>query len=223
MHRSFGVVCVFCIGAVAIPCANAQGFTPGNLIVSRTVYAGDAATVRVGQALPGGGTAIADGSFPNVFKNESADPSFGVSSLIYLDQLTLSGNVVSRYAVDPGIITSSFASKSELALNISNSGTSVTFMGYAAPKNTLDVSNSNTAAVVDATNPVPSTYSRAIADKHMLGAGLDAQSALRTENRVQRETSATGFPTLNLNEDYDAVVNRLAFYAQDEWTPTGRQ
>jgi hypothetical protein len=35
-------------------------------------------------------------------------------------------------------------------------------MGYVAPTNTLDVSNSNTAAVNDPTNPVSSTFSRAI-------------------------------------------------------------
>ncbi len=39
-------------------------FQSGNLLVSRTVYAGTAATVSVGQALPGGGVAIADGTFP---------------------------------------------------------------------------------------------------------------------------------------------------------------
>ena len=53
--------------------ANAQGVAPGNLIVSRTVYAGNAGTVTVGQTLPGGGKAVADGAFPNVFKNESPD------------------------------------------------------------------------------------------------------------------------------------------------------
>lgn len=140
----------------------AQAFSGGNLIVSRTVYAGTASTVTVGQTLSGGGTAIADGSFPNVFKNETPDASFGVTSPIYLDQVTTFGNRVSSTAIDSSQITSSFASKSELALNISSDGQSVSFMGYAAPKNTLDVSNSNTAAVFDSTNPVSSTYSRAI-------------------------------------------------------------
>jgi hypothetical protein len=35
-------------------------------------------------------------------------------------------------------------------------------MGYLAPVNALDVSNSNTPAVVDPTNPVPSSYSRVV-------------------------------------------------------------
>ena len=145
------------------PFATAQSFAPGNLIVSRTVYAGDASTVVIGQALLGGGTAVADGSFPNVFKNESADPSFGVSSPIFIDQLTAQGKLIDSRAVDPALITSSFASKSELALNVSTDGSAITFMGYVAPKNALDVSNSNTAAVFDSTNPVSSTYARAVA------------------------------------------------------------
>jgi hypothetical protein len=145
----------------------ADAYQPGNLIVSRTVYEGTAATVTLGQTLSGGGTAIADGSFPNVFKNETPDPSFGVTSPIYLDQLTTSGNWVNTTAVNSSVITTSFASKSELALNVSTDGKSVSFMGYAAPKNTLDVSNSNTAAFVDPTNPVKSTYARAVANVNL--------------------------------------------------------
>ena len=38
-------------------------FSGGNLIVSRTVYSGTGATVAVGQALSGGGAAVADGFF----------------------------------------------------------------------------------------------------------------------------------------------------------------
>jgi hypothetical protein len=147
--------------------AMAQAFLPGNLIVSRTVYDGVASTVTIGQALPGGGHAIANGLFPNVFSNESVDASFGVTSTIYLDQRTRSGSLLNTITIDPNSMTTSFASKSELALNISTDGTAVTFMGYAAAKNTLDVSNSNTAAVFDATNPVSSTYARAVANVNL--------------------------------------------------------
>ena len=144
------------------PVVWAQPIQPGNLIVSRTVYVGNASTVALGQALPGGGHAIADGSFPNVFRNETVDPSFGVTSPIFIDQLTTAGSLVSTRAIDSSLITSSFASKSELAINVSTDRSSISFVGYAAPSNTLDVSNSNTAAVLDPTNPVTSTYARAI-------------------------------------------------------------
>jgi hypothetical protein len=147
--------------------AMAQAFMPGDLIVSRTVYEGVASTVTLGQALPGGGVAVGDGTFANVFKNETPDPSFGVTSPIYIDRVSTSGAVLNSLAIDSNVITTSFASKSELALNVSTDGTSVSFMGYAAPKNTLDVSNSNTAAVNDTTNAVSGVYSRAVANVNL--------------------------------------------------------
>ena len=147
-------------------------FSSGNLIVSRTVYAGTASTVAKGQTLPGGGVAIADGSFPNVFTNETPDPSFGVSSPIYLDQLKSDGTLVNITVVDPTMMTSSFASKSELALNVSSDNSAVTFMGYKAAINALDVSNSNTAAFVDTTNPVTTTYARAVGQINLASGNL---------------------------------------------------
>src|SRR5579863_9410772 len=93
---------------------------PGDLIVSRSVYEGTASTVTIGQTLPGGGTAIANGSYPNVFQNATVDSSFGVTSPILLDQITTSGakvNSLNLTAAYPSIVTS-FSSKSELALNL---------------------------------------------------------------------------------------------------------
>ena len=152
--------------------ANAQAVAPGNLIVSRTVYAGNASTVTAGQTLPGGGKAVADGSFPNVFKNESPDPAFGVTAPIYLDQMTTGGTRVGTIAIDPNRLSTSFASKSELGLNISQDGKSVTFMGYVSPINQLDVSNSNTPGVVDPTNAVKSITQRGIANVNLATGAL---------------------------------------------------
>ena len=65
------------VGGTAITgSASAQGFTPGNLLVSSSTYEGMAATITVGQALPGGGNAVANGSYPNVFKNATPDAGF---------------------------------------------------------------------------------------------------------------------------------------------------
>jgi len=130
--------------------ASAQTFTAGNLVVSRSVYSGDSTTVAVGQNLPDSkdGTtpykAVADGSYLNVFNNAKVDGSFGVTAPIFLDQVTTAGVKVNTVAINPGRIVTSFASKSELALNLSTDGHSLSFMGYAAPVNALDVSNSNT-------------------------------------------------------------------------------
>jgi hypothetical protein len=176
--------------------AGAQGFAPGNLIVSRTTYAGTASTVTVGQALPGGGKAVADGAFPNVFKNESPDPSFGVTAPIHLDQLTKSGAHVSTVAIDPTRLTTSFASKSELGLNLSQDGKSVTFMGYLAGVNQLDVSNSNTPGVLDPGNPVKSTYQRGIA----------------TVNLATGQTSVTAINAYSGNNGRNAVLAGGNYY-----------
>jgi len=151
-------------------------FRSGNLVLSRTVYAGTAATVAVGQALPGGGAAIADGTFPGVFRNVGPDPSFGVSSPIVLDQLAADGALLTTLAVDPAQITSSFSSKTELDIVVSTDRAYVTFMGYKAPANALDVSTSNTAAVVDATNPVKLVYPRAVARVGLQNGDLEVTS-----------------------------------------------
>jgi hypothetical protein len=170
MHRTsiLTLATLAAFGASAAPVV-----TPGNLIVSRTVYAGTAGTVTVGQTLPGGGKAIADGSFPNVFKNETPDPAFGVTAPIFLDQMTTSGTRVGTIAIDPSQLSTSFSSKSELGLNISQDGKSVTFMGYVSPINQLDVSNSNTPAVVDPTNPVKSSTQRGIATVNLATGALN--------------------------------------------------
>ena len=61
-------------------------------------------------------------------------------------------------------LVTSFSSKSELALNLSTGGRDVTFMGYQAPVGAIDVSNSNTPAVIDPTNPVTGINYRVVAD-----------------------------------------------------------
>jgi hypothetical protein len=155
-------------------------FEPGDLVVSRSVYAGDPSVVQAGVTqLPPGctsgcATAVADGGYPEVFDNDLVDPSFGVTSEVFLDQLTPSGSLVGSIEVpnstQNGVpptkdqLVTSFSSKSELALNFSTDGRDLTFMGYLAPVNALDISNTNTPAIVDATNPVPGSAYRVVAD-----------------------------------------------------------
>ena len=175
--------------AVLSSAASADGVAPGSLIVSRTVYSGNASTVTVGQTLPGGGKAVADGAFPNVFKNESVDAAFGVTAPIYLDQMTPSGARTGTIAIDPNQLSTSFASKSELGLNISQDGKSVTFMGYVSPINQLDVSNANTPGVIDPTNAVKGVVQRGIANVNLsTGAltvtGINAYSGNNGRNVV---------------------------------------
>ena len=108
--------CFFASAAVIISGAGlAQAasitFVPGDLVVSRSVYEGNAGTVTVGQTLPGGGVAVANGSYPDVFLNATPDSSFGVSSPIFLDQITTTGAKAGTLAINPSQLTTSFSSK----------------------------------------------------------------------------------------------------------------
>ena len=193
-------------------------FAEDSLVLSKTVYVGNASTVIAGEALPpgcmggatgltvqvpliaGGTTGVAvpcgfasdNGEFPNdqdthnVWNNSGSDGSFGITSPIFLENITEDGWVLGTLPIPSDKIVTSFSSKSELALNRSVDGKSLTFMAYhggmgcggtevspTAP-NLIDVSASNTPAICDPTNPVtsslqnsPSTitaYYRAVAD-----------------------------------------------------------
>ena len=158
-------------------------FIPGNLVVSRSVYDNKASNVVVGTILPpncaattGGCGAPSgapnDGTYPTVWNNDIYDASFGITSGIFLDEMTPFGWVINTLAVPSNPtqrgrsadhLVTSFSSKSELALNLSNDGRFITFMGYVAPINTVDVSNSNTPGAVDPTNPVGTEFTRAVA------------------------------------------------------------
>ena len=143
--------------------------TPGNLLLSRSFYTPADIQAGVTQLPPGctaGNcvTATAGGAYPFVFNNALVDGSFGVTSRISLEELTPWGQRIGTIRVPSRDLVTSFSSKSELALNPSTNGQDVTFMGYAAPVDGIDVSNSNTPGVIDATNPVPSAFYRVAAD-----------------------------------------------------------
>ncbi|MBG6082458.1 TonB-dependent receptor plug domain-containing protein [Rubrivivax gelatinosus] len=62
----------------------------------------------------------------------------------------------------------------------------------------------------------------ALGDSHALGTGIETSRARREETRIQRDRSDTGFPTLDLDEDFTATVDKRALYLQDEWAPSER-
>jgi len=136
---------------------NSAFFLPGNLVVSRSVFSQNPAFL----------------AYPFVFNADLVDASFGITSRILLDQLTPSGTFVNSLEVpnssQNGVpatkdqMVTSFSSKSELALNLSTSGDKLTFMGYLAPVDALDVSNMNTPAAFDPTNPVTGFAYRVVA------------------------------------------------------------
>ena len=153
-------------------------FHPGNLVVSRSVYDNNPNNVQVGMTLPPNCTnscvqAVVDGTYPFVWNNAPVDGSFGITSKIFLDQISTTGTLInwlevpnsSQKGVPPtkDQMVTSFSSKSELALNLSTDGRYLTFMGYLTAIDAIDVSNSNTPAVVDPTNPVGESFYRVVA------------------------------------------------------------
>jgi uncharacterized protein (TIGR03437 family) len=178
------IAMIGCLVSRAFAQSTFAGFTPGNLVVTRSVYAGDATTVTVGQPLPPicpvtascGGKATNNGAYPapgstnNVWNNANVDGSFGITSPIFLDQVATSGALINTLALPPDLLVTSFNSKSELAVNLSQDGTALTLVGVIAPVNAIDVSDSNTPGVYDPTNPAGGSYFRGVAQIDASGA-----------------------------------------------------
>ena len=84
-------------------------------------------------------TAVAPGTYPIVFNNDASDGSFGVTEPIVLDEVNPYTAAWSRRSPVPDnpamvdYLTTSFSSKSELAVNQSTDGRYDTFVGYVAP------------------------------------------------------------------------------------------
>jgi hypothetical protein len=163
---------------------NAIVFSPGNLLVSRSVYDNKPNNVTIGQTLPPNCTnscvtATSNGTYPTVWNNSLVDSSFGITSKIFIDQITPAGKLVNSHEVPNNVhpvfppaknqLVTSFSSKSELGLNLSLDRKYVTFMGYVAPIDAIDISNSNTPGVVDPTNPVGENAYRAVAQMDKFG------------------------------------------------------
>jgi len=199
--RLFAVAPLLAVVSIAtfpgVSAANAQDggtplfpgnqFLPFNLVVTRSVYV-DTGSIIAGTTVlppncspancPTPVTAVTSSAYPYVFNNDTVDGSFGVTSKIFLDQVTLFGWVLSSLEVpnssEHGIgatsdqMVTSFSSKSELAVNLSTGGDYLTFMGYFAPIGAIDVSNSNTPGEIDPTVAPGNSYYRSVAqvDQH---------------------------------------------------------
>jgi hypothetical protein len=232
---------------------------PGNLLVSRSVYDNNPGNVIAGvtvlppNCLPANCvTATDSGAYPFVFNNVLTDGSFGITARIVLDQLKTSGKLINSLKVElpdrpehreepaENQIVTSFPSKSEIALNLSLDGRVVTFMTYLAPLNALDVSNSNTPAVVDPTNPVPGSYYRVVADVDAHGrfhftktnaySGNNGRAAILNDKNGANVLYATGNAGNGANPQPNGIIvgagaqilndDRTSFAAQSPGMPT---
>lgn len=211
-------------------------FFPGLLVVSRSVYDNLSSNVQPGSVLPpdcpaatatcGAATgATSDGTYPYVWNNVLYDANFGITSRIYLDQLTPSGGLVSTIEVPNslnqqgnanGQLVTSFSSKSELALHLSTDGQYLSFVGYVAPVNSIDVSNANTPGVVDPTNPDGQTFYRGVALVDSSGhfrftetnafSGDNGRAAILNDTSGQNLFYTTGNAGNGTNPQPDGVV-----------------
>jgi hypothetical protein len=173
----------------AASAARAADFIGGDtLLISTTTYqdVGEVASLVPGSLLPGanGGQtskAVSNGDLNTVWNNEGGDPSFGVTSAISLSDLNVNtGAVLASTTLNPSIVSTSFSSKSELGLNLTktSSGYVATFMGYAGGGvGNLDVSNSDTTAFKDTTNPVTSFFAPGANQTHAFNRSVVAFSA----------------------------------------------
>jgi hypothetical protein len=162
------------------PFGNQQGpgpsgtqLSPGNLLVSRSVYDNNPNNLTAGvtvlppNCVSGCAVAIAGGTYPQVFNNDNVDGSFGITSKIFLDQLTPFGQLINSIEVpnssDRGVgpnsdqMVTSFSSKSELALNLSTDNRSVTFMGYLAPMHSTSRMRTHPASSIRPTRSLSKT------------------------------------------------------------------
>lgn len=175
-------------------------FTAGDLVVSYSVYQGTASSITVGQSLPNtsGAVAVASGAYPGVFANDGVDGNFGITSSILLqdvkaaNQITAASTPTFNVTAATGI-TTSFPSKSELAINLSTDGRTLSLGGYNAPINALDRSNANTPGVIDPTNTdtAPAT-SRSVVTINANGATAVTNTDNYSGNNLRAAVAANG-------------------------------
>lgn len=88
------------------------------------------------------------------------------------------------------------------------------------PDGTLNLDDTTMSMVRDSGVSTTGKYSTAAIDNHAITVGWDAGWSRRRENRIQHNRELPGIPAYDYALDFDAVLWRLAAYAQDEWTIT---
>lgn len=76
--------------------------------------------------------------------------------------------------------------------------------------------------VIDNTATLNGKYLAPLGAAHSLGLGWETGRTTRSEFRLQRDSSFSGAPLGIVDEDYSAVITRMALFAQDEWSVTPR-
>jgi hypothetical protein len=197
--------------------AKAPFLKPNSLVISSSTYdnsQGAVAQLQTGSQLPSAqasttcqpfSTAIAGNDYVNVWDNVGPDPSFGVSSAITLNDVNPNNGLVnSTLSIPSDQVATSFSSKSELGLHISNRwyGPVLSFIGYGgAGVGAFDSSNSDAVAGQDPTNPVTCFFGNTYAHP-------------RTIVSVAQDGALAYTPSIA----YGGNNGRSAFYSPDDDT-----
>jgi hypothetical protein len=198
--------------------ARAQGFSfdPNALIVSETTFVpsfGEANALTVGSPIivagsPETGTtgnAVAGDANLSVFTNSSVDGNFGITAPLTLVQINpeTGALVATSLTLPTSQIVTSFSSKSEGSIYLSQNGQSLTIAGYNVadgrnPVGALDVSNASTSAANG--NPSGSGNANGIANRTVAQIGSDGT------------VTTTNFNAYSGNNPRGAILSNGTYY-----------
>jgi hypothetical protein len=202
-------------GSNSVVSAKEPFLFPGSVVVSTSTYSNSQGAIaslqeNVTQLAGNSGSpptcsvASAPNDYVNVWNNDSADGSFGVSSEITLTDVNPgNGQVLATLNVPTNQVVTSFSSKSELALSftVGSNGPMLSFMGYGgAGVGAIDASASDAVPGQDPTNPVPACMST-----------NDDYAFPRTIVSVNKSGSFTYTPTIA----YGGDNSRAVIYSKD--------
>jgi hypothetical protein len=205
-------------GAIAsfVPAAHAYYFNPADLVISESTFVpntGEAASLSVGSPIIVAGTpetgttgnAVAQDTNLSVFTNVSPDANFGITSPLSLLQINTSTFVQDGPVLQlpTAQIVTSFSSKSEGSIYLSQNGQSLTIAGYNVadgrnPVGALDVSNASTTAA--GSNPSGSGNANGTANRTV--AQID----------VSGNVATTNFNAFSGNNPRGAILYNNTFY-----------
>jgi outer membrane receptor for ferrienterochelin and colicins len=104
----------------------------------------------------------------------------------------------------------------KLGVNYNKRESDVAFQGY--DKNGLKLLDRKAiAAASDQGFTYGGKYTAPFVTDHSIAAGWDGAFSKRNETRQQNDVTVAPIAPINLNEIFDAEVNRLAIFVQDEW------
>ncbi len=107
----------------------------------------------------------------------------------------------------------------KLGLNYNKRNSDVELWGYGT-NNTQILDRRSISGATDKGLTMSGKYSAPFVQDHSFVFGWDGAYSKRGETRTQSDMTDPSLKAINLNEDFNADVTRLAVFAQDEWNVT---